>query len=244
MLSWEYPPVLVGGLGRHVHALSVALAAAGHEVTVVTRHSDGAPQRSTPTVSASCAPPRTRSPSPSPPAPCSPGPWPSTTPSPAPPCAPPRPAPTTSSTPTTGSSRTPPSRCAEHLDLPLVTTMHATEAGRHQGWLPEEMNRTIHGVEHWLSSSIHPGDRLLRVHARRGDRPVRRTGRPGRRGAQRGRRPGLAGPRRRRSRRPAHGSPGTARWSGTPGAWSTRRASSTWCTRCPGCASDTRGCAW
>ncbi|MER7168135.1 glycogen/starch synthase, partial [Micromonospora sp. NPDC000207] len=29
MLSWEYPPVLVGGLGRHVHALSVALAAAG-----------------------------------------------------------------------------------------------------------------------------------------------------------------------------------------------------------------------
>ncbi|MFC0097452.1 glycosyltransferase family 1 protein, partial [Micromonospora marina] len=24
MLSWEYPPVLVGGLGRHVHALSVA----------------------------------------------------------------------------------------------------------------------------------------------------------------------------------------------------------------------------
>ncbi|MEU4681434.1 glycogen/starch synthase, partial [Micromonospora sp. NPDC023737] len=33
ILSWEYPPVLVGGLGRHVHALSVALAAAGHDVT-------------------------------------------------------------------------------------------------------------------------------------------------------------------------------------------------------------------
>ncbi len=43
MLSWEYPPVLVGGLGRHVHALSVALAAAGHQVTVVTRHAEGAP---------------------------------------------------------------------------------------------------------------------------------------------------------------------------------------------------------
>ncbi|MEU6207306.1 glycosyltransferase family 4 protein, partial [Micromonospora musae] len=42
---------------------------------------------------------------------------------------------------------------AEHLALPLVTTIHATEAGRHQGWLPEEMNRTIHGVEHWLSNS-------------------------------------------------------------------------------------------
>ncbi|TDC70013.1 glycosyltransferase family 1 protein, partial [Micromonospora sp. KC606] len=36
-------------------------------------------------------------------------------------------------------------------DVPLVTTIHATEAGRHQGWLPEEMNRTIHGVEHWLA---------------------------------------------------------------------------------------------
>ena len=43
MLSWEYPPVVVGGLGRHVHALATALAAAGHEVTVVTRHAPGAP---------------------------------------------------------------------------------------------------------------------------------------------------------------------------------------------------------
>ncbi|MGW4500969.1 glycosyltransferase family 4 protein, partial [Micromonospora sp. NPDC004336] len=40
----------------------------------------------------------------------------------------------------------------EHLDIPLVTTIHATEAGRHQGWLPDEMNRTIHGVEHWLAN--------------------------------------------------------------------------------------------
>jgi len=38
MLSWEYPPVVVGGLGRHVHALATSLATAGHEVTVVTRH--------------------------------------------------------------------------------------------------------------------------------------------------------------------------------------------------------------
>ena len=41
MLSWEYPPLLVGGLGRHVHALATGLAAAGHEVTVVTRHAPG-----------------------------------------------------------------------------------------------------------------------------------------------------------------------------------------------------------
>src|SRR5215207_8688069 len=43
MLSWEYPPVVVGGLGRHVHALATSLVRAGHEVTVVTRHAPGAP---------------------------------------------------------------------------------------------------------------------------------------------------------------------------------------------------------
>ena len=68
---------------------------------------------------------------------------------------------------------------AEHLDLPLVTTIHATEAGRHQGWLPEEMNRTIHGVEHWLTDASDPGDRLLRLHARAGGRALRRAGRAG-----------------------------------------------------------------
>jgi glycogen(starch) synthase len=37
MLSWEYPPLVVGGLGRHVDGLARALAAAGHDVHVVTR---------------------------------------------------------------------------------------------------------------------------------------------------------------------------------------------------------------
>ncbi|WP_410578784.1 glycogen/starch synthase, partial [Bacillus sp. SIMBA_026] len=32
IVSWEYPPVVVGGLGRHVHHLAVELARAGHEV--------------------------------------------------------------------------------------------------------------------------------------------------------------------------------------------------------------------
>lgn len=36
MLSWEYPPNLVGGLGSHVAALSPALAAQGVDLTVVT----------------------------------------------------------------------------------------------------------------------------------------------------------------------------------------------------------------
>src|SRR5437016_650799 len=43
MLSWLYPPLGVGGLGRHVHALSTSLVSAGHEVTVVTRHAPGTP---------------------------------------------------------------------------------------------------------------------------------------------------------------------------------------------------------
>lgn len=36
-LTWEYPPVMYGGLGRHVHALADAQAAAGHDVVVITQ---------------------------------------------------------------------------------------------------------------------------------------------------------------------------------------------------------------
>ncbi len=36
-LSWEYPPVIYGGLGRHVHALAHAQAANGHDVVVITQ---------------------------------------------------------------------------------------------------------------------------------------------------------------------------------------------------------------
>src|SRR5256885_2098821 len=41
MLSWEYPPVVIGGLGRHVHALAKHLAGQGHEVVVLCRHAAG-----------------------------------------------------------------------------------------------------------------------------------------------------------------------------------------------------------
>ncbi|MEU5565393.1 glycosyltransferase family 4 protein [Micromonospora musae] len=153
MLSWEYPPVLVGGLGRHVHALSVALAAAGHDVTVVTRHADGAPLEEYADgvrIIRAAEDPVTF------------------------------PLATNSLLAWTMAFNHTLTRAAlrateagdydvihahdwlvahtavtlaEHLALPLVTTIHATEAGRHQGWLPEEMNRTIHGVEHWLSNS-------------------------------------------------------------------------------------------
>lgn len=44
MLSWEYPPHHVGGLGRHVGHLSRYLLERGAEVTVVTRAAGGMPQ--------------------------------------------------------------------------------------------------------------------------------------------------------------------------------------------------------
>jgi glycogen(starch) synthase len=43
MVSWEYPPVVYGGLGRHVHGLSEALVADGHEVTVLTQAHEDSP---------------------------------------------------------------------------------------------------------------------------------------------------------------------------------------------------------
>lgn len=47
MFSWEYPPLLYGGLGRHVHGLAGALARQGHDVVVVTQSHPDAPADST-----------------------------------------------------------------------------------------------------------------------------------------------------------------------------------------------------
>ncbi len=52
LVSWEYPPVVVGGLGRHVHHLATDLAAAGHEVVVLTRRPSGTDALTHPTVDA------------------------------------------------------------------------------------------------------------------------------------------------------------------------------------------------
>lgn len=38
MLSWEYPPLVVGGIAAHVDGLSRAMVAAGHDVTVFSLH--------------------------------------------------------------------------------------------------------------------------------------------------------------------------------------------------------------
>jgi glycogen(starch) synthase len=39
----------------------------------------------------------------------------------------------------------------ETLGLPLVATLHATEAGRHLGWLPTDLSRAVHTTEWWLT---------------------------------------------------------------------------------------------
>lgn len=150
MLSWEFPPVMVGGLGRHVHSLATMMARAGHDITVVTRHAPGAAVEeyvegvrvlrapedpplfplSTPTLLAWAMAFNhglTRS----------------------------------------GLRATQTAEfdvihahdwlvaqaavtLKEQLGLPLVATIHSTEIGRHMGWLPEEMNKRIHSVERWL----------------------------------------------------------------------------------------------
>ncbi|MTV48151.1 glycosyltransferase [Heliobacillus mobilis] len=43
MLSWEYPPNVVGGLAPHVHGLAGALVKQGHQVHVITQGGDGLP---------------------------------------------------------------------------------------------------------------------------------------------------------------------------------------------------------
>jgi glycogen(starch) synthase len=43
MLTWEFPPRSVGGVGAHVDGLSQALAAAGHDVALLTLSHPGSP---------------------------------------------------------------------------------------------------------------------------------------------------------------------------------------------------------
>jgi glycogen(starch) synthase len=150
LLSWEYPPLVVGGLGRHVEALARELAAAGHDVRVVTRgesdeaideRRDGVRVRraavdpiaidfTTETLLAwtqasehallRAALPVVRR-------------W--------------RPDVVHAHDWLVAQTAV---TIAEVTGSPLVTTIHATEAGRHQGWLPRPLNLAIHSVERWL----------------------------------------------------------------------------------------------
>jgi glycogen synthase len=40
---------------------------------------------------------------------------------------------------------------ADRLGVPYLTTIHATEHGRHQGWVQNEPQAHIHGVERWMA---------------------------------------------------------------------------------------------
>jgi glycogen synthase len=157
MVSWEYPPVVIGGLGRHVHQLATALAGAGHEVVVLSRRpfdTDPSTHPSTDEVSegvrvvAAAQDPHEfdfgRD--------------------------------MMAWTLAMGHSMLraglslraaaswrpdvvhahdwlvahPAIALAEFYDVPLVCTMHATEAGRHSGWVSGSISRQVHAVESWL----------------------------------------------------------------------------------------------
>jgi glycogen synthase len=160
MVSWEYPPVVIGGLGRHVHHLSTALAAAGHEVVVLSRRPSGTDPSTHPssdeinedvrvvaaaqdpheftfakdmmawTLAMGHAMVRT-------------------------------------GLSLKGTSSDHPWRpdvvhahdwlvahpavaLSEFYDVPMVSTVHATEAGRHSGWVSGSLSRQVHAVESWL----------------------------------------------------------------------------------------------
>jgi len=148
-LSWEYPPLVYGGLGRHVHALAEAQAAAGHDVVVVTQH-PGTPGvaldevvHGVRVVRAPHDPPDipmsellawvlaldhalTRA--------------------------------------ALGVAWAPEvvhahdwivahaaATLRQAYAVPVVATLHATEAGRHQGWLVTPLSKTLHTIDWWLT---------------------------------------------------------------------------------------------
>ena len=170
MVSWEYPPVVVGGLGRHVHHLATELAAAGHDVVVLSRRPTGTDPSTHPSsddvaegvrVVAAAQDPHefdfgadmmawvlamghamVR---------------------------------TGLSLKVSGRRSSRPWRpdvvhahdwlvahpaiaLAEHFDVPLVSTIHATEAGRHSGWVAGRISRQVHALESWL---VHESDSLI-----------------------------------------------------------------------------------
>lgn len=176
MVSWEYPPVVIGGLGRHVHHLSTALAAAGHDVVVLSRCPSGTDPSTHPSsdevtegvrVIAAAQDPheftfgndmmawtlamghamiraglRLKK---------------------------------------LGTDRSwrpdvvhahdwlvahPAIALAQFYDVPMVSTIHATEAGRHSGWVSGALSRQVHAVESWL---VRESDSLITCSASMND---------------------------------------------------------------------------
>ena len=155
MVSWEYPPVVIGGLGRHVHHLATELVADGHEVVVLSRRPTDTDPSTHPTVDEVSEGVRVVA--------AAQDPheftfgddmmaW----------------------TMAMGHAMTraglsirdwrpdvvhahdwlvahPAIALAEFFDVPLVSTIHATEAGRHSGWVSGPISRQVHALESWLA---------------------------------------------------------------------------------------------
>ena len=150
ILSWEYPPLIEGGLARHVKKLSEGLVGAGVEVHVLTRGGEESPPEE---VSGGVAIHRVREPS--------------------------RPqelaefiawvehmnADMLAAGVELGDRHSfdvvhghdwlvaaAGDHLARRFGVPLVTTIHATEHGRHQGHVSEHPQSYIHGVERWITN--------------------------------------------------------------------------------------------
>lgn len=156
MVSWEYPPVVIGGLGRHVYQLATALAADGHDVVVLSRRPFGTDPASHPSTDGIHEGVRVIA------AAHDPhefdfgtdmmawtlamghamiragmglhGAW----------------------TPDVVHAHDwlvahPAVALAGFFDVPIVSTIHATEAGRHSGWVSGPISRQVHAVESWLA---------------------------------------------------------------------------------------------
>jgi glycogen(starch) synthase len=158
MLSWEYPPVVIGGLGRHVPALAGRLAAQGHDVVVLSRQPDNTDAVTHPSTDEVIDGVRVVRVAEDPPhlefardlvA------W------------------------TLGMGHAmvraglalvrgwrpdvvhahdwlvahAAIALAADAGVPLIATIHATEAGRHSGWLSDTLNQQVHSVEWWLANA-------------------------------------------------------------------------------------------
>jgi glycogen(starch) synthase len=150
ILSWEYPPLIEGGLARHVRKLSEALVDTGVEVHVLTRGGEESPEEDE---AAGVFIHRIREPN----------------------------RPTDlgefvawvermnsdmlaagvelgdrlSFDVVHGHDWLVANACdhlAKRFGVPLVTTIHATEHGRHQGWVEQHPQTYIHGVERWITN--------------------------------------------------------------------------------------------
>jgi glycogen synthase len=154
ILSWEYPPVIEGGLARHVRKLAEALVRQGICVDVLTRGvgSESDLQRTSVQHSAGVTVHRIREPS-----------W-------------PRDldrfvawveqmnADMLAAGEALAGEHSydlvhghdwlvgrASAALADKLDVPYVTTIHATEHGRHQGWVDKPPQSHIHSIERWMA---------------------------------------------------------------------------------------------